>query len=60
VQHAVDVDGRDRGALQRREQHAAERVAERLAEAALKRLGDDRRDAAVVLALRDFELFRLD
>src|SRR5208337_4809148 len=40
VQHAIDVDRSDRGALQRREQHAPQRVAEGLAEAALERLGD--------------------
>ena len=43
VQHAVDVDRGDRGALQRGKQHPAQRVAERLAEAALERLGDDGR-----------------
>ena len=43
VQHAVDLNRRDRGALQRRQQHATQRVAQRDAEAALERLGDDRR-----------------
>ena len=60
VQHAVDLDRGDRGALQRRQQHAAQRVAERHAEAALERLGDDRRDALRIVAGRDFELVRLD
>ena len=43
MQHAVDLHGLDGGALQRRQQHAAQRVAERHAEAALERLGDDGR-----------------
>ena len=38
VERAVDADGRDGRALERREEHAAERVAERDAEAALERL----------------------
>ena len=42
VQHAVDLHGGDGRALQRRQQHAAQRVAERQAEAALERLGDQR------------------
>ena len=41
-------------------QNAAQRVAEGLAEAALERLGDDRRGAARVFAQSDFELLRLD
>ena len=52
VQHAVDLHGRDGGALQRGEQHAAQRVAERQAEAALERLGDDRGEALAVGARR--------
>ena len=39
VQHAVDLDGGDRRAFDRRQQHAAQRVANRGAEAAFKRLG---------------------
>jgi hypothetical protein len=38
VQHAVDLDGGHGRATQRREKHAAQRVAERQAEAALERL----------------------
>ena len=41
VQRAVDLDGGDRRALQRRQQHAAQRVAERDAEAALERLAHE-------------------
>ena len=41
VQHAVDLHRLHRRALQRRQQHAAQRIAERHAEAALERLGDD-------------------
>ena len=60
VQHAVDLHGLDGGALQRRQQHAAQRVAERHAEAALERLGDDGRDAAAIAAGSDVELVGLD
>ena len=52
VQHAVDLHGGDGRALQRGQQHAAQRVAERHAEAALQRLGDDGRDLAAVAAGR--------
>ena len=45
VQHAVDMHRLHRGALQRGQQNAPQRVAERHAEAALERLGDHRRDA---------------
>src|SRR5262249_62153347 len=38
VQHAFDLDRGDRGALDRGEAHAPERVADRRAEAALERL----------------------
>ena len=48
VQHAFDLDRGDRGALKRRQQHAAQRVAERHSEAALQRLGDERGLAAHV------------
>ena len=43
VEDAVDVNRGDRRALQRGQQHSAQGVAERLAEAALERLGDERR-----------------
>ena len=49
VERAVDLDGRDGRALERREQHAAERVADRDAEAALERLA---RELAVELVER--------
>ena len=48
VQHAVDLDLGDRRARHRRQQHAPQRVAERVAEAALERLDDHAR-----LARRD-------
>ena len=48
VEHAFDADCGDRGALQRREQHAAQAVAQRHAEATLERLGDEHRLAAAV------------
>ena len=60
MQHAVDLHGGDGRALQRGEQHAAQRVAERQAEAALERLGDDGREARAVAAGSDLELVRLD
>ena len=41
MQHPVDAHRRDRRALERREQHAAQRVAQRDAEAALERLDDE-------------------
>ena len=44
MQHAVDLHSGHRGALQRGQQHAAQRVAKGHAEAALQRLGDDGRD----------------
>src|SRR6201999_1675413 len=43
VQHAVDVHRLHGSALQRGQQDAAQRVAERLTEAALERLGDNGR-----------------
>ena len=43
MQHAVDLHRRDRSALQRRQQNAAQRIAERQTETALERFGDDRR-----------------
>ena len=60
MQHAIDMHGDDRGALQRGEQNAAQRVAERQAEAALQRLRHDRREALAVITRDDFELVRLD
>ena len=41
VKHAFDLDRGDGGALKRREQYAAKRVAERHPETALERLGDE-------------------
>jgi hypothetical protein len=57
VQHALDLDRGDGGTLQRRQEHAAQRVAEREAEAALQRLRHERRLAAAVAA--DFLLERV-
>ena len=45
VQHAVDMHRLHRRALQRRQQNAAQRIAERHAEAALERLGHQGRHA---------------
>ncbi len=49
VRDALDLDGGHGGALERREQHAAQRVAERVAEAAIERL--DHEDAAILVDL---------
>ena len=46
MQHALDPHRGDRRALERRKEYAAQRVAERQAETALERLGDERRLAA--------------
>jgi hypothetical protein len=45
VQHVFDLDRRDRGTLERRQQHAAQSVAQREAESALQRLGNESRAA---------------
>ena len=60
VQHAVDVHRRHRRALKRRQEHAAQRVAERRAEATLQGLGDDGRDPLRIVARSHLELVRLD
>ena len=60
MQHAVDMHRLYRSALQRGQQDAAQRVAERLAEAALKRLGDQGRKAVRVAARGYLELVRPD
>jgi hypothetical protein len=60
VQHVVDLHRGDGRALQRRHQHAAQRVAERQAEATLERFGDDRRLARRIVARLDVKLRRLD
>ncbi len=60
MQHAIDLGSRDRGALQRRQEDATKRVAERDAEAALERLGDDRRFPVGPQPGLNLELGRLD
>ena len=60
VQHAVDMDRRYCGALERRQQNATQGVAERRTETALKRLSHDRRDALRIVAGSNFELVRLN
>jgi hypothetical protein len=54
VQHALDLDRGDGGALQRGQEHAAQRVAERQAEAPLQRLGHERRLATRIAAAGGF------
>jgi hypothetical protein len=55
VQPALDLDRGDGGALERRQQDAPQRIAERQPEAALERLGDEGRLAAGVAADRLLE-----
>ena len=55
VHDAVDAEAPDGGAAERRQQHAAHRVAERVAEAALERLEPELGDVRVVFALRRFD-----
>ena len=50
MQHVVDLDAGDGGALKRRHQNAAQRVAKRQAEATLKRFGDNGRLTRRVIA----------
>ena len=59
MKHVLDLDRRDGGALQRGQQHTAQRVAERQAEATLERLGDEARLAHAVAARLLFEAVRL-
>ncbi len=56
MQHAVDMHRLHGGTLQRRQQDAAQRIAQRLAETALERLGDQGRETVGVGARRDLEL----
>ena len=56
MQHALDLDRGDGRALKRRQQHAAQRVAERQAEAALERFGRDGRRLAGFMAGFDLQL----
>src|SRR6185437_8642284 len=60
VQHAVDVDRLHGSALQRGQQDAAQRVAERLTEAAFQRLRHQRRETVRVVARGHLELVRPD
>jgi hypothetical protein len=56
VQHALDLNRGDGGTLQRRQQHAPKRVAERQTETALKRLGDDGCGFRLFMTRIDLEL----
>ena len=60
MQHAVDLHRSHRGALERRQQDAAQRIAQRHAEAALERLGDQRRDPLAILPSLHLELGAAD
>jgi hypothetical protein len=55
VQDVFDLDRRDRGALQRREQYATQRVAECQAKATLERLGDEGCFTLRIAARLEFE-----
>src|SRR5206468_10471448 len=58
VQHAVDMHRLHRRALQRGQKDAAQRVTERLAEAALERLGDNSRKPVRIAPRRYLQLVR--
>jgi hypothetical protein len=60
MQHAVDLHRGDRRTLERRQKHAPQRVAQRHPEAALERLGHQRRNPTAIASLRHLELLRLD
>lgn len=60
MQNAVDVDRGHGGALERRKEDAAQRIAQRRAEATLQRLGHEGGDAAAVTARLHIELRRTD
>jgi len=60
LENAVDMDRGDRRALQRREENAAQGIAQGQAEAALERLSHNRGEAFGSFARNDFELVRLD
>ena len=56
VQHAVDLHRRHRRALQRRQQDAPQRIAERHAEPALEGLGHQRRNPPALAPLLNLKL----
>ena len=60
MQDTVDMDRGNRRALQRRQENAAQRIAEREAEAALERLRHDRRHALWIVARDHLEFAWLD
>jgi len=60
VNDTVDAEGPHGSAAQRRQQHPAHRVAERVAEAALQRLEPELSDVWIVLALGCFNQLRTD
>ena len=59
MKHVLDLDRGDGSTLKRRQQHAAQRVAERQAEATLERLGDEGRLALGIAARLLFEAIGL-
>ena len=56
MQHAIDLDRSHGSPLQRRQQHAPKRIAERYAKSPLKWLGDDGSQFVVVSVRNDGEL----
>ena len=60
MQHVVDLNAGDGGPLQRGHQNAAQRVAQRQTEAALKRFGDNSGLSCRLIARFHIKLCRLD
>ena len=60
VENAIDSDGGNRSTFERRQQHAAQAVAERRAVTALERLADELAVAVVFTDFRNFNFRFLD
>src|SRR5437588_7182693 len=60
MQHVDDLNGGNGCALQRRQQHAPERITQRQAETALKRFGYDARDPVLFVAGIDLQFLRFN
>ena len=60
MQHAIDLDGGNRRALQRRQQYPPEGIAERQSESPLQGFGDDGRAPLGNRALNDLKFRRFN